>query len=97
MNQMVFRSKFITGKNGAMEEWSNGTPEQPSQHSSTPILRSRICVYSCPFVVESILGWQRQLSRRRQVRVIRAVLDFVVEQVDENRKQQKINEREQDQ
>jgi hypothetical protein len=38
---------------------------------------------------------QCQLASRFQIRVIRPVLDFVVEQVNENGEQQKINEREQ--
>jgi hypothetical protein len=40
---------------------------------------------------------QRQFAGRDQIIVVRAVLDFVVEQVNENGEQQKINEREQNQ
>ena len=40
---------------------------------------------------------QSQFAGGNQIRVVRAVLDFVVEQINENGEQQKINEREQNQ
>ncbi len=48
-------------------------------------------------MVNYCLFGQRQFAGRFQVRVIRPVLDFVVEQINENGEQQEINEREQNQ